>query len=194
MNYRMQHDHENYLSFELPLDDARAKMGEDEHLYCFYNKRYSENWVKPNARFYSYDNDRSLTKIADISDAGHPTALVLNKKAFDILQPDLSDYGEFLPVNVEGIEYYIFNVLDYVGDDCIDHDKTEPEIFEGEVIGIKKLVFDDNHLGKHLIFKTSYDNFGNVFCQDELKKIIEDNNLTGILFSPKLGIWSGDDI
>jgi len=187
--YRMRSDHDNFMVFNLTPTELRSKMGRSFRYFINRTPQPQPNWVVPDATFRKISEFPKAGNLPDICDwvGVHP---VLNQKAYDVLVNRLESYGEFLPVSIEGIPYYIFNILHLVEESFIDTDKSERE-FEGEgenrmQVGLHKLKFKEDLLTDTLLFKTEYDTYLNVFCGDDLKNIIEDTGLTGVLFKPDL--------
>ena len=109
---------------------------------------------------------------------------VFSPKAYDLLRSMLSEYGELLPVFLEGEAWYVFNILKH-GDQYINDTKSNKKD-EGEETAhdIAEITFVDD--GLPLIFKTEFDSRNRVFCNDKFKGIIEKNALTGLVFSSDL--------
>lgn len=187
--YRIRADYENFLNFRLTPDELQSKMGED-YLYFVNRKPQAQpDWVKPDATFELDTQTPSANALPDISywTLVHP---VLNQKAYDVLSRHLEGYGEFLPVSVEGKPYYIFNVLNVLDETVIDLDESEQK-FENMADtkmfdGLEKLSFKEDKLKDTLLFKTEYDTYLKVYCGDKFKSLVEDADLTGLVFKTDL--------
>ena len=183
--YRLHTDHENFLYFDCTPYELRAKMGRDFRYFINRTPKAQTNWIKPNAVFRQDNQSPKATNLPDISSwvGSHP---VFNQKAYYALAKPLKNYGEFLPVNVEGNTYYIFNILNVLDESFIDLDKSEQEFetIDGETMrtGLHKLQFKENLLNDTLVFKTAYDDYINVFCNDKFKQLVEEADLKGIIF------------
>jgi len=185
MIYRIKPDTENFILFNLTPAELRAKMGRDFTYNINRLPAPQPHWIKPDATFRQSSNFKGADKLPDIS-FWTTSHMVLNQKAYDALFNSLLPFGEFLPVNVEGFDYYIFNVLKLVDESAVNLDMSERE-FEGKLkmqVGLHKLAF--NEPVDALIFKTEYDTYLNIFCGDEFKNRVELTGLTGLLFKKDL--------
>lgn len=187
--YRIREDHDNFLMFNLTPDELRSKMGRRFRYFINRTPKAQPDWVKPDATFKKDTQIKGADKLPDIS-YWTTSHMVLNQKAYDVLSSNLEAYGEFLPVNVEGNSYYVFNTLKLVDESFINSDMSERE-YEGDgelkmQVGLHKLKFKEDLLKDTLVFKTEYDTYLNIFCGDEFKNMIEMAGLTGVLFKEDL--------
>ena len=151
----------------------------------FGQKPLKENWLKAAARFLK--GDSGSTTIADIS-GWSGNALVFNQKAFDVCAEHLEQLGEFLAIDAEGIPYYLFNTLYHVPDSMVDVSQSELAESEGIALGAKKLAFVEERIDRTnpMLFKTHYDFGAGTFCTEKFKTLIEEHQLTGLLFGTDL--------
>ncbi len=63
---------------------------------------------------------------------------MLSPKAYRLLKELLEPFGEFLPVTIDDERYFTFNCLTFVD---ADESQSEKQLYEGEEVGIKSLVF-----------------------------------------------------
>jgi len=187
--YRIREDHDHYLMFNLTPDELRSKMGRKFRYFMNRTPKAQPDWVTPDATFKKDAQIKGADTLPDIS-YWTTSHMVLNQKAFDALSNSLIEYGEFLPVSVEGNPYYIFNTLKLVDESFINLDMSEREYEgEGEIVmqvGLHKLKFKEELLKDTLLFKTEFDTYLNIFCGDEFKNMVEMAGLTGILFKEDL--------
>ena len=59
-------------------------------------------------------------------------------------------------------------------------------ILDQNLYGVKQLEFTEAEARDKLIFKTTYNRCTELFCNAALIELIEDNGLTGLIFSPNL--------
>jgi len=184
--YRVCEDFENFLSFDCTPEELQSKMGENFlYMLNLSGPEAQPDWIKPNGLFRLDEQNTTASQLPDISywATSHP---VFNQKAYNALATPLESYGEFLPVNVQGNTYYIFNILNVLDESFIDLDKSEQEFetIDGETMrtGLHKLQFKENLLNDTLVFKTAYDDYINVFCNDKFKQLVEEADLKGITF------------
>lgn len=123
---------------------------------------YASIWKKIHISF-----DKGM--IPDIQH--HYGHLFLSEKAVQALGVSLKKFGELLEVEYDGKVGAIFNPLKELEADAklsLRNDYGEPT----------SIIFN----GSNLVFKTEFDEYYGVFCDDKLKLMIESNGLTGIDF------------
>lgn len=186
MIYRISTNNEQYMAIHIEPKELRAKMGDDIMIHMGAEPtHYLDHWVKPDATFYIPDDFPNAIKIPDLTLWGE--FLVFNQKAFDALSVQLGDYGEFMPVNCEGNNYYIFNILKFVDDIAgIDKSQSVRKEQSGIYLGVDKLVFKEDVIGKLLVFRTEFDDYQRVFCTDNFKANTLTEGLNGINFGTEL--------
>lgn len=165
------------------LDKRPANCSEGAvYDFGFNNTRLSSWWPVPDTEFIELEGCEGQP-VPDLS-SWEPCSLVLSPKAYRLLGELLQQWGEFLPITVMGEEgYYIFNCLTT---GAVDQPKCEPELFEGEVVGIKKLAFDQNDVCEKILFKAPPNYSIELFCNDTIKHAIESFGLTGMICTEKL--------
>lgn len=174
------------MVFHIEPKELRARMGDNIMIHLgAAPDNYLPDWIKPDATFYIPDNYPDALDIPDITLWGEH--MVLNEKAHTALYEKLGEYGEFLPVNCEGNNYYILNILniiDRIGgvDEAQSARKTENDIF----LGVEKLVFNEDIVNGALVFRTAFDDHQRVFCTDAFKQLVDDSGLCGIVFKTDL--------
>jgi hypothetical protein len=186
MLYRLIDDYDQYMTFFIEPKELRAKMGDDIKIYMgAAPDRYLDYWVKPDVTFYREDEYPQAFAIPDLTLWGE--FLVLNGKAYDTLSSKLGSYGEFLPVNCEGITYYLLNVLTFA-EDHNALNKAESEYYEmdGLRTGLKKITFKEEQLEGVLLFRAEYEGYGRIFCSSEFKQLVEALKLKGLKFRTEL--------
>ena len=185
--YRIENDGNAFKWLGLEVHDIIDLMPEEYslkqiHRFSFHNLSLGENWKDVNATFKP-NFDRIDDPIPDISLwLGH-ASLVLSEKAFATLGDLLKDFGEFLPITCNGNTFHIFNCRVLA---AADESKSKQIIFDGEVVGIEKIVFDDSETMGKLIFKSKYNSCLDLFCDDIFKNAVEKYALKGIEFSKDL--------
>ena len=182
--YKLKSDYENFYSFMIENTELFSKM--PSFSPKFKAKSRLQDWIEPQASFFQSDNYRMKgVNIPDITTwlLGN---LVLNEKAYNELRVYLAKSGEFLPVNCEGIKYYIFNALNIIPDDAIDKENTKSIIESGINMGLESLEFIPAKTNGELIFKTSADKLAALYCTEKFKELITTHNLKGLKLEPNL--------
>ncbi len=123
-----------------------------------------DRWVKPSCGF----NKRYKNKDApgDVSLWG--SFLLLSPLAYEALSADLSAHGEFLPIDLNGTDWWLFNCLALGAEslaDCVVHEAAHSTELE-------RLVFDESMLSDKLIFKSELEGCKTLFCDDRLRTAI----------------------
>jgi len=174
--YRIHPNIKNFLMLHLDGDKAREALGEDTDFYM--DERpipYLPNWKVMEVAFLDAFGGEDK-EIPDIS--ANVGKLFLSEKAFKLLKDQLVDCGETLPVIYENGNGYIFNCLKVV-------DANEKQSMHDPLNDRFSVVFDENP-DEFSLFKSGID-FDANFCNESFKRIVEENNLTGISFSVDIG-------
>ena len=89
--------------------------------------------------------------------------------------------GELLPIEIEGLDnYWLFNCFTEARIDEIN--SKQKKNASGDPLWPSNIVFNTVDIASKTIFKTHFDNCTTLFCQDELKHLIEKNSLNGLVF------------
>lgn len=152
------------------------------------------DWEKPVGRFHSRTDEESgdpqSFKLPDITQFEGP-ALIINDAAKKILEPVLKDEGGFYEVNCDGSKYWYFNPTICKDNEIIDLESSElvyakdPRPPHVQIcLGVCSMVFNDK-AGKinENVFLVDFDGRATLYCTDKFKKILEENDFQGMLFS-----------
>jgi len=190
--YRINTNIDNMMFFHISQEELEAKSGVDSEYHAGSQPKPQTGWQKVNAAFVlpiDYKKSNRIPLLPDVTNWGH-NHLVFNQKAYDLVSEHLNPFGEFLPVICEGNDYYLFNILQIADDDLIDQANSEKNMMtmDGTTIqmGIKKLKFNEDKIKSTWIFKTDFDEYVGIFCNNDFKKIIEGAKLKGIEFKENL--------
>lgn len=187
MTYLIMNDGYKYQELTLEIEDILDIVPEDgtydiSDIYSFSVKNISfKPWWKPVKTGFTPIGGDKKAPIPDIS-LWIGATLVLSSKAHHALRELLEPHGELLPVDCTGKDFYIFNCLELAQ---VNEAQSEQIFSEGQIVGIKKLVFDDDIAGK-AAFKSKYAGCQDVFCNQILKNTILENKLSGVVFSETL--------
>jgi len=109
--------------------------------------------------------------------------LFLGTTAYEILKPLIENDGEFLSAIYEQGDGYIFTPLRVVEEvDGLDTEISKKNDW-GDVI---HLAFHEDRVTDWKVFRTEYNAYTSLYCQQEVKDAIEKAQLTGLYFSPDL--------
>jgi hypothetical protein len=126
-----------------------------------------------------------------------PDALVVGASGLEKIRDILEMAGELLPINCDGVEYSLLNVLECVN--CLDVKKSEWLISKstGEPFRLKKYRFHQNRFSESTLFKIPETAKGEILClsgvkdpEDEFKAQVESLGLKGLIFER---VWSEED-
>ncbi|WP_149981633.1 hypothetical protein [Pseudoalteromonas rhizosphaerae] len=109
--------------------------------------------------------------------------LVLNKTAYTYLSAPLSEFGEFINLKTDGDKLYLFNPLTFAQEDLSLTEKAYLDGYEDE---LKSLAFDKEDVRNKLIFKSKLQSGLSLYCTDDFKELVNDNNLSGLVFNTDL--------
>ncbi|MDO3677896.1 imm11 family protein [Paenibacillus ehimensis] len=120
---------------------------------------------------------------------GYSKARVISEKAKNILESKLSNSVEFLPLQHKEERYYVLHVLSIF--QAVDYESVLlRKLPTGLVVGFEKYAFNPEVINGHNIFKVFLNErvYGTeTFVSDEIKEIVEKNNLKGFKF---IEVWS----
>lgn len=176
--YKIKYDFENYYSLIIKNAELGLKMPHYSPRFQATSRR--EEWVAPNASFYASSGYSSNSvSLPDIT-TWMTGLLVLNQKSYDCLNTILARSGEFLPIQADGVDYYLFNTLSVIDDCHIYKTKavSDPDVYDG----LTNILFDDVATEKLAVFKSTIDHCLFAFCSDQLKALVEENDLQGLIF------------
>lgn len=148
--------------------------------------KLSDRWKKVDTSFKPLPDYPGAVKIPNISIWKNAT-LVLSEKAYASLGLILKEYGELLPISVQGFNYYIFNIL---ASGKVDESKSLYEWDDDVALGVEKLVFDESDIREKVVFKSFHNGFGGIYCSEAFKSTCEELDIDGLRFEEDLtNIW-----
>jgi hypothetical protein len=137
-------------------------------------------WRKPpRLEAYSYGRKKPMP----LGDLGPflPGALVLGEKAYAALGPFLSEFGQLLPLDVDGFPHWFFNVTNVIP--CIDKAGSEP--YAGGTID-KEAFIDAAVPRQASVFKDPVTARARIYVNDAGKQALEEaatkGKVKGLLF------------
>lgn len=171
-----------YMTYVLESKEARRKLGQDTTFH------FDQRPVSWQAQWQPMEI--SFAKAAGVKKAAMPDVMIrngrlfLNEKARSALDTLLAPCGEWLPVTYGNDTGYLFNVRALADDvDGLDSRLCSKNSF-GE---LQSLGFVEDKGKSFAIFRTAYDDFMGVYCNDCFRQAVEDAGLNGVTFSADLG-------
>lgn len=186
MLYTLISDSHNYLSFEYDISQIERLVGEPDRENFDRLLHYSNVPIKlakiyrepVSIKFQPTVKEDKSHQLPDI--AVKSGRLFLNDNAFKILEPLIAQDGEFLDIVFNNNQVgKLFNPLQVVQPDPKVTKKNEWE-------DIVSLGFDTNDCKNYSIFRTAFNGYKNLYCQESVKQAIEDNKLIGLYITNDL--------
>lgn len=182
MIYVIHPDVLNYKTFVFNGKEIRQKLGENS-IFHFDQRpaKYAKEWQPIDIEF---------AKVSGGKKGGLPDIIVrngrlfLNEKGYTGLHDVLAPHGEFLPVTYEGEKGFLFNILS-IAENLNGLDKKLST--KNEYNELQSIAFHTEQLQNTPIFRAEFDNYMGVYCQENLKTLIESLNLKGLTYSTDLG-------
>lgn len=181
--YRIHPDLLTYQLLSVPGDDVRAKLGKQ----CMFHfdrtpKQYANEWKTLDVSFYASTSKKKPLLIPDITiEQGR---LFLNQSACNSLLKLIEKDCEILPVRYDEQEGVIVNPLK-IAEKIQAFDQKHST--KNEWGDLEALAFHENKLTDTCIFRSEYDTFLGVFCNEKFKNTVASTGLNGITFSKDLG-------
>ena len=182
--YQLKELPENFKGLQLGLDELLDQLGE-EHLMTLHKQR-SQNtsllpiWDKVKA---SYDDVLGKQLVTPDVSLWASTYLVLSTKAYEVLNEVLIDEGEFLPINIEGEDAFIFNCLSFgqeVETICVK------KYLDGIEDGLESLFFEEYDVSDRYLFKSKLQGCQALYATENFRELCEQNQLNGLRYESDL--------
>lgn len=109
--------------------------------------------------------------------------LIMKMPVYELLKERLAYFGEVLPVQAEGNNMMLFNLLTF-GQEQKEMCITKYE--DGFEAGLELLTFEQGDVQNKLLFKSKLEGAQKVYCTDEFRNIIQNNKLKGLVFDEDL--------
>ena len=183
MIYKLRFDRSRFLSFDISPDVLEESFGPD-YFSLLEQPQWKSFWQPLPVEFFDDSDKHDVTKPPDIT-LWFTDQLVVNQKAYEALNDTLSSYGEWLPLQCEGLPYWLLHITRTTGMDAVDSASVR-RVEESGYIDVKKLQFNPSAVKDLLLFKSEFDDGKNIFCSDEYRTLIEEHGLQGLVFSKDL--------
>ncbi|WP_086929457.1 imm11 family protein [Agarilytica rhodophyticola] len=184
MLYVIHSDEYSFLSLVFDDDEIDQKLGDNYLIQADPTPiSLKQVWKPLNVSFVDVISNRNNKPIPDIHH--NFGRLFLSSEAAEILSPILENKGELLSVNYGNNKNgFIFNPLILAEDSAGLNKKLS---IKNNVGDIQSLFFHEDKLEGCHIFKTEFDNYMGVYCDQEFKELVEKHSLTGVTFGNDLG-------
>ncbi len=185
MLYTLIPDLKKYLEPVIDAEQVDELVGDDYDLRIDFNgapRSYKGIINEPlNVSFPTGMSEQKGCVIPDI--AVFQGRLFLSKTACDILKPVLEKDGEFLPAVYEKGEGFIYTPLNVAE----DVDGLDTALSKKNDWGyFSHLAFHEEKVANWSVFRIRGDSFMSLFCQEPVKALIENAQLTGVYITPDL--------
>lgn len=185
MLYTLISDHNTYLGAVIDSDYVASVVGglrgdrREDRIDMNHQPR---SWMgvfpdplKVNfTRFSKGDENKAIPDIGEFQGR-----LFLNTDAYKVLEPFLKNDGEFLSARYEGGDGYIFTPLQVAE---IDKGVT----VKNEWDEITNIGFIEDQVKGWSVFRTEYNGYMRLYCQQHVKEAIESAGLKGLYVTPDL--------
>ncbi len=133
---------------------------------------------------YPEQRGRRRKPEGDFPSSGYSPQPLMTDQAWQALKPLIGDCCELLPcVHPTGGTYWLVHVLKSI--DALDDSRAEVVRFDdGEIMRVKRFAFHEERIKGHPIFKLPHRRGNALIIGDEFRKIVEANDLKGLLFHP----------
>ncbi|WP_444996423.1 hypothetical protein [Aliikangiella sp. IMCC44359] len=112
--------------------------------------------------------------------------LFLSEKAYAVLESLIKNDGEFLPVIHENGSGYFFTPLQVA-------EPNKEVTFKNEWDEILSIGFIESDVKEYAVFRTDYDFYFHLYCQENIKQAIEKSRLTGLYITTDLATVFSQD-
>lgn len=178
--YKLRTDISIFKEIPLDAEDIAEQLDADDRIMDFVymgvkDKRLADFWTPVKTSFEPSPVYPQAVQIPSIS-TWTGSCLIFSERAHAIFRLMLADYGEFLPLDVHGFTYYIFNNLTDVSPDI----KKSRYVCE-DIKDVESLVFGDDAAGK-LLFKSNWEGSTACFCNEAFKQLCHEYEIEGLQF------------
>ena len=180
MIYKIVADRQDYMNAYLDPLEVEATLGD---FFLLDKPFWSDFWKPVIIKFHDDSDGQRLTKIPDITVLETTSNLICSAKGKKAIGDLISNFGEWLPVLCEGIEYWLFHLTNTLPIDVIDTKQSERTI---DVVGYteaQRIVLKEGSLPELAVFNTEYNGKHNIYCTDGFYAVIKEVKLVGLRFS-----------
>lgn len=181
--YRIHPDRLVYQLLSISADEVEEKLGEESLFHMDHRpKPYADCWKTLEVSFYDSTSGKKKLLLPDITiDHGR---LFLNQKSCDALFKLIENDAELLPVKYSGKNGVIVNPLKIAENFEALNQKCS---IKNEWGDLQALDFYEDKLTGTCIFRSKYEGYFGIFCNEDFKSAVESQDLKGITFGEDLG-------
>jgi hypothetical protein len=159
----------------------------DKKMYDYHDFSKGEIKECKGKLIYYYNSDKGSVKTDYILAVN--SWFIITEKAYRVLKDELNECAQVIPITIcdriskNEEKAYIVNILDVV-ENAIDFEKSSYGLLSDDdpkVYAIWKYVLKSSFIQCNKLFKLKEDMFV-MFCSEQLKKLVNDNGLTGFSF------------
>lgn len=186
--YKLENNLRAYQVLQLDTVQVVKQLDRPDLLTCVMNMSASKEsflseWGTVQSTFAPVPDSPEAVKIPDIS-IWKGTILVFSGRAHAYFKLMLEPFGEFLPIDVEGYDFYLFHIMTE-GEVDLSSSSRENDKF-GEPRTVTALKFDEDDMEDKLLFKSEYEFYLSPFCNQKFKNLYEEYDLEGLIFEEDL--------
>ncbi|TNC83232.1 MAG: hypothetical protein CSH37_15365 [Thalassolituus sp.] len=185
MYYSIHNDRTHFAALGFDWKQIVAVFGDSMDTRFDVNqapRSYAGSWNPEITVTFSNAGGLTGSAIPDIAE--HQGRLFISAKAYDLLYPLLKNDGEFLPVTCADGNGYMFNPLRLAEELGA---LNEAHCVKNEWDEVEHIAFHEDKLTSVTAFRTEFDDYLSLFCNEKLKQAIEQHQLTGVTFNTNLG-------
>lgn len=186
--YKLVNDYDTYQTLRLDTLQLVKQLDREDMLHQLRRMSSTNNtplidhWGEVECIFKPIADTRAI-EIPDIS-VWKGTSLVFSGRAHAYFKLMLEPFGEFLPIIVEGYDFYIFRIT-CEGKVDFDNSAREDDAF-GEPMTVTSLSFESEDIQEKLLFKSKYEFYLYPFCNQAFKDLCDEYRLEGLIFREDL--------
>lgn len=127
-------------------------------------------------------------KLTNVVEFAVKADFILSLKGVDAVYDLVNGDAEFLPVRVEGKEYWYMHVTSVL--DCIDYQRSEYRVYsDGRISSFYGLWFREDVIKGHNVFKIKDRPYGSPYVSEAFKKQLDSLDDAGLRF---VLVWDSD--
>jgi len=186
--YKLTNDYDSYQVLQLDTIQIAEQLGREDlirkirKITSSNNSPIADIWGRVESTFQPMKDTQAI-KVPDLS-VWKGAGLVFSGRAHAYFKLMLEPFGEFLPIEVEGQDFYLFHLMVEGKVNLVNSSRKDDEFGEPETV--TALAFYDEDIENKLLFKSEYEFYLSPFCNQRFKDLYEEYDLEGIVFEENL--------